>query len=275
MHSSLLKWHSTRLFTVLLLLLLSGCAMLSAQKKAQLQQLEMDANQTMAKIQVRLQETPESSLEDSLYVLNTILDYASGVQRDPKQFSSERMEEYNRKINIINANIDRFKDLTLQTDVSFPPGRYQLEDLSPAGQAACEQLVIKVAETVRDLQQQYADYPLRVTIKTIGYTDETPFLAGTSLIREMEAEITTLAPAGDARRSQYNQVLSQFRAKSLNNYFKVQLKQRLANIENINIIPKVVGLGENLPGTKSEPPYAERDARRRITIVSPFIEVML
>jgi outer membrane protein OmpA-like peptidoglycan-associated protein len=229
----------------------------------------------LAKIQSRLQETPESSLEDSLYVLNTILDYASGVQRDPKQFSMDKLEEYNQKIDIINANIDRFKDLTLQTDVSFPPGRYKLEDLSPAGQAACEQLVEKVAATVQDLQRQYTNYPLRVTIKTIGYTDETPFVTGTSLIREMEAEISNLAPEGAARRTQYNQVLSQFRAKSLNHYFTTQLKQRLSNTENIDILPKIVGLGETLPNTQITPAYTERDERRRISIVSPFIEVML
>ncbi len=275
MSRDFLKRNCIQVLTVLLLLSLQGCSFLSMQEKATLANLEVNADQTLAKIQARLQETPESSLEDSVYVLNTILDYAGTVQKDPKQFSADKIEEYNLKISIINANMNRFKDLTLQTDVSFPPGRYHLADLSPVGQQACTQLAEKVVATIQDLQQQYAQYPLRITIKTIGYTDATPFIEGTSLVQEIRAQLTELAPAGEARRAQYNQVLSQFRAESLNNFFVEHLKQKLPDMSNINVLPKIVGQGEKLPSDKAEPKYRAQDDRRRITIVSPYVEVMI
>lgn len=275
MDKFLLKRYCIQLLTLLLLFSLQGCSLLSAQKKATLAKLEVNADQTLAKIQARLKETPESSLEDSVYVLNTILDYASTVQKDPKQFSMDKIEEYNFKISIINANMNRFKDLTLQTDVSFPPGRYRLADLSPIGQQACTQLAEKVVATVQDLQQQYAKYPLRIIIKTIGYTDATPFIEGTTLEQEIRAQLTDLSPAGEARRAQYNQVLSQFRAESLNNYFVEYLKQQLPDMSKITILPKIIGQGEKLPSNKVENDYLPQDERRRISIVSPYVEVMI
>ncbi|OUD15646.1 hypothetical protein [Thioflexithrix psekupsensis] len=275
----MLSWQAMRwismIFILFLLINSTGYSFLSAKKQSALRALENNADQTLEKIKIRLEETPESSLEESLSLLNQILDYAESVKKNPQQFNEQQLEAYHRKISIINANMERFKDLTLQTDISFAPGAYRLEELSQSAKEVLMQLVEKVAITVQELQHNYPDYPLRITVKTVGYTDATPFISGTVLEREIQAQLTSLAPTGIARRMQYNEILSQFRAESLNRYFITLLKQQINHGDRVDILPKIIGRGEQLPHSNQQDTYSEQDDRRRITIVSPFIEVML
>jgi oligoendopeptidase F len=137
--------HTLKTITALLLLvLLTGCAGLNTKKQQLLQQLAGNAQSTKSEVADKLKQTPESVLQDSLKVLDEILNYTDKVKADPDQFNAEQIQMFMHKTRIINENISRFSDLTLQTDVSFPLGTYKLENLAAAGKQKSDELIDKL-----------------------------------------------------------------------------------------------------------------------------------
>jgi hypothetical protein len=260
----------------LLLWLLSGCASLALGEHEQraLNALEHDISHLRQQIETRVSATPDSQLRDSLSVLDSILEFTARVKADPARFDSEQLRLYQQKIAIINENIERFSDLTLQADVSFPPGAHTLESLSRYGREKNDQLVTKLSETVRDLAEKYPGQRIRVTLKTIGHTDETPVLAGSALEKEILATLSEPPPADAiSRRILFNEVLSRFRADSISRYVSASLQAALpGELDNIDLHTRIIGRGETPPSDAHA--YGRNDARRRICIVSPFIEVI-
>lgn len=262
------------LFMTVTLVNLTGCAGLSRQEKENLQQIETGAFSTKEKIRQRLEQSPDSVLKESIKILNSILKYADEVKTDPDRFNPGKIEEYTRRIEIINENIQRFKDTSLKADVSFPAGTFRMSDLSEQGRTMCTNLSEKIVKTIGSIHGKYPGYPVRITLKTIGYTDEVP-VSSLKLKKELESEISELSPFTDERRKQYHQVLSRFRAETINNYIVKIISQKIDPGIDIRLIQKVIGKGEKYPLKKAVPPYKTNDNRRRICIISPFIEILL
>jgi len=274
-----MKTHSL-IFLMLFLVAsisLSGCSTsLSEKQAATLDQLKNKVSHTRIRVDKKLKENPESLLRDSLSVLDSVLEYTETVKTDPERFSPEEIKAYQLKLAIINENIERFSDLRLKADVSFPLGTYKLSSLSEYGRQKSDVLVGKLKDALIELTQKYPGHPIRLTLKTTGYTDETSIIPGGPLEKEMLAEIDVIESSPAKKRAQLNQMLSRFRADALHNYVLQNLQQHLPNnFEGLKIISKVSGQGETLPrGLQPEPPYQRKDERRRICIVSPFIEVV-
>ncbi len=258
-----------------ILFLFSACAGSGLKKQDGMQSLSDYALEIQTKVRQRLDESPESMVAESLDALNEVLNYADEVRAEPDRFNLSRIQEYREKINIINENMERFRDMTLQTDISFSVGAYRVSELSEAGRSQCGELAQKIIETAAALKIRHPNRVIRITLKTLGYTDELPIVSGplekTVLANLQEPQ----APAGDARRKQYNRVLSRLRAAAVSAYIMEYLHREMPSHVNIRYVEKIVGNGENFPVKNQNPPYAAQDERRRICIISPYIEIML
>lgn len=257
-----------------ILFLFLACAGSNLKKDSGMQSLSDYALETQSKVRQRLAENPESMVAESLDALNEVLNYADEVRVDPARFNLTRIQEYREKINIINENMERFRDMILQTDISFSVGAYRVSELSPAGRLQCQELARKIIETATALKKRHPKHAIRITLKTVGYTDELPIVPG-SLERTIRTNLQEPeAPAGEARRQQHNRVLSRLRAAAVSGHIMEYLHKKMP-VADIRYVEKIVGNGENFPLKRQNPPYAARDERRRICIVSPYIEVML
>mgnify|MGYP001034632033 CR=1 FL=1 len=253
----------------------TGCASFrDYQQGIEMRRLESDARKTENDVLNRLDQSPDSILSESLRTLDAILDYADQVKSDPMRFDSSRIEEYTRKIDIIRTNIERFKDLKLQADISFPLGAYRVSALSPAGRARLDQLKDRIVETAMDLRARYPGHPVRITLKTVGYTDLGPVLADSALEAALQKEVKNPAPSERDRQRQYNQALSRLRSISVNRYLKDHIRRDLPD-GDFQVGLQHIGKGELFPIPKIKPPYKAIDARRRICIISPFIEIVI
>lgn len=240
-----------------------------------LERLASEAHRARERIQAQLSQSPDSELRESLRMLDSILDYAEKVKADPSQFDPEKIDAYNRKIRIIQGNIERFKDPAFQTSIAFPGGAYRIDGL-PAGQKAkLQRLAATVSRTVEDLHRRYPTHSIRITFKSVGHTDENPIAAGSRLEAAIQDEIDDLAPSGPARRRQYNQILSRLRATNANQFVLGQTRSGLADASAVEFVQKITGMGENLPSQEVSPPYRRIDPRRRVCRVSAFIEIVL
>ena len=262
------------------LISVSGCGLLSQQQQQSLQQLQSQAQNTRSQVENRLSANPESLLRDSLQVLDSILEYTENVKADPKRFNHEDIVQYQLKIKIINENIARFSDLKLQADVSFELGAYKLDNLTAYGKHEAESLADKLVAAIEELNTKYPGHKIRLTLKSIGYTDEASITPGKSLEREiiqhLRKQNQPVPKKRKARRVAFNQVLSYFRATTLYQHIISTLRERLPDsLQHVEVSHRVIGRGETLPlGSTPDPAYKRKDTRRRICVVSPFIEVV-
>ena len=259
-----------------LLILLTGCAFLTSEQRQQVDGLQTNTLETMARVESKTVDTPESALSESLIALESILAYTEEVKNDPAGFNVETMDAYTLKIRIINENIDRIKDLTLATDVSFPLGTYKSFNISRAARDRLDELAETVAKTIVELDNHYQGHKINLIMKTVGYTDQTVVLPGTQLAKKITAGLAMDAmPKGRVeRRKTFNQVLSSYRADSLNKYVVKQVKKQIGSTPDFSVEEIVIGKGEAQPGKKGSKAYSAKDKRRRVCVVSPFVEVV-
>ena len=257
-------------------IILSACSGLSTKQEQTLLKLRQDVQLTQGLVNAKLEDSPESALRNSISTLDTILEYTATVKSDPSKFSPEKIQAYILKISIINENMERFSDLTLQTDVSFPLGTYKLEHLAQKGQIKINELASNIIVSIQEMAAKYPQKPIKVMIKTVGYTDETGLIAGGQLEQAILKSMTQAVESEpNKKRQQFNQILSQFRAATLNRYVVQRLQQQLPAVYQITMTKEIVGVGEKMPNRKStEAPYDSTDPRRRVCIISPFVEII-
>ncbi len=240
-----------------------------------LERLVSTAQRTRSQIQAELSHSPDSELQESLRILDSILAYAARVKADPDQFDPEKIDDYNRKIGIVQGNIERFRDPKYRVSVSFPGGGYRIDDLPGREKRRLRDLAATVAGTVADLQRRHPFRSVRITLRSVGYTDETPIAAGTRLEAVIRHEIEDLAPPGPARRRQYNQILSRLRATNANQFVLSQSRSALESEGSAEFVQKITGMGEALPSRDGSRSYRPSDPRRRACLVSAFVEIVL
>lgn len=258
-------------YIALFSLLITSCAGLGAKDREQLQTLSDQALQTIKEVEERIAQNPETALVDSLKVLNEVLNYAEAVRADSARFDQKQIQNHFERIKIINENIKRFKDLTLKADVSFPIGTY---NLSEKGKEECRKLTSKVIDTVHELQTRYPDYSIRITLKTIGYTDEVRVI-GKSFKKRLRSHMQDAAKKTKVTRQDYNRILSRLRAQSVSDYLVEHLTDHIPQSTDVKYVNKVIGRGEKYPQQGITPPYKSHDERRRICFISPYIEILL
>ncbi|MCP4346813.1 MAG: hypothetical protein GY795_14955 [Desulfobacterales bacterium] len=160
---------------------------------------------------------------------------------------------------------------TLKSDISFGLGDYKLSDLSKKGQKALQTFTKNLTEIEKDYPKQYEEQLITIIIKTVGFTDETPF--SERLEKELARPGDNIPEDRVEKRKFFNKRLSELRATTVNDYITKELEKFYENNEKIKIEPDIIGKGEE-PPTKREGPlsYRSRDPRRRICKISAIFK---
>jgi outer membrane protein OmpA-like peptidoglycan-associated protein len=150
-------------------------------------------------------------------------------------------------------------------DVSFEIGQYQLSD---AAVRDLDNLVEQVIAAKTAFQKRYDGESVEIQIKTVGYTDETDFQMGAGFMAPFPKSFKQQIPDDPMRRRFFlNQLLSEFRARTVSDY----LKQRILQTDNnLTLQEEILGKGEEIPPDVSAP-FPETDPRRRICRVYCYV----
>ncbi len=258
--------------SLLLLLILAGCGHIEERPPDRLDRLGTLAGEARDRL-LRETDPDGASPSPSLAALDQILDYVDRVRAEPNRFDPAEISEYARKIEIINDNIKRFRDDAFRAEITFPKGGYRPADLPDTDRARLDQLADHIHKTVFGLSRQHPGYPVRITIKTIGFTDALPVITP-SLERRILARLADPMPLAEDRRRQYNRVLSRFRSAGLNDGLVRRLRRDPPAGVDVEIVQTVLGRGEHPPDPAPTAAYAPDDERRRICRVHAYIELV-
>lgn len=204
---------------------------------------------------------PESPVKDLIPKYNKMIEHLKAMTRKIERLSLSDI----RQLGTYKEDLDEHDKIgfeVIDSDISFNPGKYKINELSRAGREKLENEVKKI------LRWDSSDKKKKmiVRIKTKGYTDAVPFQTP-DLIRELENGPTTVPRnPGDNRRKALNMNLSYFRAETIATYIKQRLE---AKDNSITVRIEFVGYGETLPpGIAS--PYPPDNPRRRICIIYSY-----
>ncbi|MCK5877635.1 MAG: hypothetical protein KAG43_08365, partial [Candidatus Marithrix sp.] len=136
------------------------------------------------------------------------------------------------------------------------------------------ELADKIIKSTQEMGDKYPNKSIKIILKTIGYTDEIGIVTGGPLEQVIIKNTPrNIEGSPSEKRKQYNQILSKFRASTLNKYIVQHLQQQLSGTNTVEIKAEILGLGEKIPSTTKNN-YKSKDPRRRICIISPFIEII-
>jgi outer membrane protein OmpA-like peptidoglycan-associated protein len=229
--------------------------------------IALSAQKAKAKITAISDEDPGNPLQEFLPEINDILDYSEGIGNDQQEINISKVLADFDKITKIEYTTQKTMKQTLESDVSFGPGEYELSDKGKhAIDAYCEAIIAGKKE----FDKLYPDRTILVKIKVVGYTDQVDFVEGTNLLKQLVEGIEDELPREQpAQREFLNRRLSEFRAKIISDYI-IQYISR----ENLGgrIEQEAIGLGEKLPPNISSP-YPQQDSRRRICKIYGYVLV--
>lgn len=245
---------------------------LEASKRI-LKQFYLDTVTTLVhKAKNEIEETtendPENPLKDFLPQLDVMLDYAEQIQKDPKAVDLVKVVDYLGRTTQIRENIKANTKLTLDSDISFGQGKY---DLSEKGKSALQELIRKIIATKDNYLRQFPDKTVTIKIKAVGYTDEVGFREGTNLVKKLIEGFENVVPQGGIDRRRFlNQRLSTFRAQTIGDYFRQLVLQDEQDNSRVVIEQDIVGKGEELP---PDVPQSNQisDPRRRICKIYSYV----
>ena len=228
------------------------------------------AKRAKAKIEEIAEEDPENPLKEFLPKLDELLDYSEKVESGEEIIALTRVLEDLEDVININDNTDKNLNTTLESDVTFDTGKYEL---SEKGRKVIRDFFRDVLTEQREHIDQFIKKSITMKIKVVGYTDQQGFRKGTQLVKKLtEGSNEEHIPkqSVDLRRF-LNQRLSQFRANIIGEYVRqlVELTDSQIYIEL-----DTVGLGEELPPDvipKYPASDSVEDSRRRICKIYTYV----
>ena len=226
------------------------------------------AREAKMRIEAITAEDPENPLQEFLPALTEILDYSEAIGDDQREVDIVKVLADLETVTEIGNNAQKTMKQTLESDVSFASGEYEL---SKAGEQILAQHCQAIIATKQEFQQEYSDRTILVKIHVTGYTDEVDFREGTNLLKLLtegmeEDKVPRTQPA---LRKFLNRRLSEFRADTIGEFLVQYMLQE--DPETV-IEQKSIGFGEGLPAG-IDPPYPLVDPRRRICRIYTYILV--
>ncbi len=206
---------------------------------------------------------------DTLLGQNTILIRGTEIDKADwdrlrKTLSVTRTAEQriNQKISFLEDLINRNMVVKLDQDVLFEPGSYSV---SPSVVAKMTSLFEPAAAEIDRFTKKYPDFPLTLVITAKGYADGTTIGEGSSLYRELKAQLNLSGTEPDNK--ELNKQLSRARAKAVRDLFEKFAATRSDNgIYLRNVVYLHEGKGESVPDPKVKD-YAINDPRRRVVLL--------
>jgi hypothetical protein len=240
-----------------------------------LEEVVSEAQKTKQRVDAVVQRDPDNAIKEFTIRLEDDLEYAEQVQDDPSLIRIDRITQTYRARRDAEFNLKAQQNLnrTLEFDIFFEKGQYELATLDTNWERVIQTFVDGLVTTINDYTEAFPGHSVTIKIKTVGYTDQLGFREGTPLIAELTEGLAEPVPRRQpARRKFLNTRLALFRAKAINKAIqqRVLLSETLHQEARVNIVSAMEGKGERVP-LGVDAPYPENDPRRRICRVSSIL----
>ncbi len=227
------------------------------------------ARKAKKELAAKVGEDPDDPLTDYVPKLDGVLDRAAELEADQQVISLDKVLEDLKEVLKVTCSIQTSTAETLESDVSFDRGSY---DLADRGKQALETAFEKVMAEKEAYVVSNPDKTVILKVKVVGYTDLLNFNAKSPLVAELSKDVSDIPPRDPERRKFLNQRLSELRAKTITQYIRESiLKEELEN-PSLDIQIETVGRGEKIPAN-THPPYPTSDPRRRICKIYTYTTV--
>ncbi|MDM8550595.1 OmpA family protein [Desulfobacterales bacterium HSG2] len=202
--------------------------------------------------------------------LDKVLEDAEAVRSDLKVVSLNKVIDDLKEVLQITHSIETSTAKTLESDVSFDKGKYEL---SEDGKEVLQKLVERIMAEADTYIRDHPDKNLITKIKVVGYTDRLDFARGTDLVRELREGSENEFPQRKSEQRQFlNQRLSELRARTIVKYIEEFISISEKKESGFQIDTEAVGRGEKMPANLP-PPYPNTDFRRRICKIYTYTTV--
>ncbi|MEE4358269.1 MAG: hypothetical protein V2I97_17500 [Desulfococcaceae bacterium] len=277
-YGNLISRCCTIISFVMLLLFLSACAgSLTRQQNQALMEILSILDSVIAEAEGMLHDNPDPTAQfrDILDRLHYMKEIIEEIKKGNAPYDEELLKKYTEKIAEIEANIKNSLNTVLSSDVFFALGRYRISDLSEEGKGILKDFTDTIMNVqVQNFRKLFPDRLLTVSVKVVGYADETP-PAG-ALAAVLSQEFPGSLPADPVeRKKHFNEKLSFLRAQTISDYVQQELAA-FSEMKNLRIAPtRIIGLGEEYPYPPdyARPPYQPEDKRRRICKIYSKIQI--
>ena len=232
------------------------------------QVIAQSAQRTKSDIQEISDADPDNPLQDFLPKLNEILDYSDSMTEREELIELEKVLDDLDRLTQIEHNAKENVMRTIEIDVSFASGRYEL---SEEGKQLLRGYSEEIMISREHFEQLYPGAAATITIKVVGYADQVDFNPGTRLLGHLLERSGEDAPTTQpARRKFLNQGLSELRAKAIAEYAVYIIQEHQVDQARLRIAQDIQGLGEIIPPGVTAP-YPIEDSRRRICKIYSYI----
>jgi outer membrane protein OmpA-like peptidoglycan-associated protein len=223
------------------------------------------AQKTKEEIQAIISDDPDNPLKEFLPEINQILDYSDILAAKQQDVDVEKVLADLEKIKHIQQTTHTTVRQTLESDISFDPGQYELSD---KGKQLLDLCVQKIVGSQKEYADLYPDSPVVTKIKVIGYSDQVGFNFEKGVKKLIEGVERENIPRGYPEKRKFlNQRLSALRARKVSEYLAQLLVQQNPQGQ---VEQEISGLGEELPPGITAP-YPIEDARRRICKIYGYV----
>lgn len=215
-------------------------------------------------------DTDNPLAEEYTPKLDKMLEDVEAIQSDEKIISLNKVIDDLKEVLQITYSIQTSTSKTLESDVSFNKGEYEL---SEEGKGILQKLVERLTDEADAYIEEHPNKTLVTKIKVVGYTDQLDFARGTELVRELKAGMEKEFPPHKTDQRQFlNQRLSEFRAKTIVKYIEEFISMPEKKAADFQIETEAVGRGEKMPANLPSP-YPTSDFRRRICKIYTYTTV--
>lgn len=240
------------------------------------QQILPEARKLYAHIEAKQIQDPDSPFIDILAQVGEVISAGERIAKHQESIQVEDLEKIAGALPFLEETADTVNKALTETlesdDVSFDKGEYELTE--QGRQKLRDGFVNRFSINLKTFMQKYAGRPFIITIKTVGYTDEQGFSLQTKQrLLENIAPAVTIPQGAEEERKFLNQVLSQLRAQSINDYLKYAIAQTIGDEEvTLSFEQQPIGKGETIPPNVLAP-YPTDDSRRRICKLFSYVRV--
>ncbi len=217
------------------------------------------------KMKAELKETagqdPENPLLEYESELDQVIEKAEQMKTQTELVSLEKVIQDLEGVLEITYSIRTSLSKTLESDVSFGKGKY---DLSSQGKKTLDEFLKNVIGDRRECARDYPNKLVVTKVKVVGYTDKLDFESGTPLVKTLIEKAKTDIPDKDPRRREaLNLCLSRLRADTIGQYIRGYISENQQKDPDMKVETEILGRGEAIPAGIT-PPYPTADPRRRI-----------
>ncbi len=215
-------------------------------------------------------EDEDNPLTEYVPKLDEVIDRAESMEKDPQIVSLNKVLDDLKEVLNITYSIQTSTAETLESDVSFDKGQYELSD---QGKRVIKVIVEKIMSEKKAYLNDNPGKTIQIKIKVVGYTDQLNFTKGGKLEVELLKKGKDQFPRVRAEQRRFlNQRLSEFRAKTITRAIEQFISKSETGTSGFKIDTEAVGRGEKMPANLP-PPYPTTDSRRRICKIYTYTTI--